>query len=196
MNDVVFFAQGLWTSVGIIAVLLALRFALVPSLVEEFRQRIFHLRRQLFLVMAHGHVRSQDAAYVRLTTLLNGTLRHAKSVGSFFRMTAHSLVSAPRDVADQESIGAAIAAIDDPQARARLERIRLRLGFEVVRYMIVRSPVFWPFLLVVLPFVKIYQALWRDNWDEFSRRVGDARPVQEIEKDIEQMSPPACLEAA
>ncbi|MCU1278251.1 MAG: hypothetical protein JWM53_1797 [bacterium] len=198
MSDITFFAKAFWTVAVVVAAIAALRYVLVPTLIEEFRQRVFQLRRRLFLVMADGLIHRNDVAYSRLYRAMNGTLRYAESV-TFFRLLVHDIFMRRELKAADDPMDQAIAGMQNEVARQRLVMLRRQLGFEVARHILISSPLAWGFLLVALPVLKVYQLLRRDAWDAFAQRVGDTRPVKKIEAEMEEICPAdydAIVEAA
>jgi hypothetical protein len=198
MTDVTFFARAFWTVAVVLTALVAVRHVLVPTLVEEFRQRVFYLRRALFLTMADGVIRHDDPAYCRLYRAMNGTLRYAESI-TLLRVIAHGVFMKRELQEADDPLDRAIAGLESDEARERITVLRSQLGFEVARHIVTTSPFAWGFLLVGLPLLKVYKALRRDDWNAFAQRVGDTRQVRKIEAEMEEICPAeydAVVEAA
>lgn len=139
-------------ALGVIACLLVLRFALVPARCEVFRQRVFRLRRELLVLRIDGVVDPLEPAYVALYRRMNALIRRAESL-TFGRLLMVFLVPMPAELREQWKVTEVEAALEHapPAARAALDGLRLDLGYEVVRHVLVTSPLAWLLALVVLP---------------------------------------------
>jgi len=134
-----------------IACLLVLRFALLPARCEVFRQRVFRLRRELLMLRIDGLVDPDEPAYVALYRRMNALIRRADSL-TFGRLLMVVLVPVPPAVRAQglDEVETLLANAP-PAARAALDGLRLDVGYEVVRHVLVTSPLAWLAALVVLP---------------------------------------------
>jgi hypothetical protein len=148
-------AKAIRVALAFAAFLLAGRYIMLPVLCAGFRQRVFRLRRELFLLRIDGIVDPDLPAYRQLYATMNGALRFAESI------TLAQVIAARRT-----SIPAIVeASFDDDmesvpeQARMHLAQIRCDLGYEMMRHLVVSSPLLWPLLFVFIPLARLVRFL-------------------------------------
>ncbi|MDQ3264467.1 MAG: hypothetical protein M3Y59_12520 [Myxococcota bacterium] len=145
-------ATLVWNMAGIAALLVALYWALVPTLRAEFRHELFAIRRKLFDVMQAGQVSRRDPAYTAFRQTLNGLLRRAEDITGFqvvlitFAMrgqTEESSAAMDRDV----------DLLPTEEGREAIRNLHKETTAAVFRH-IVRivpvSPMLWPFAMLAL----------------------------------------------
>ena len=76
-SNIMFMSFAVRAALSAFCVILAWQMVYLPTTVDIFRQRIFCLRRELFLYMASGAVAPNHPAYTLLRTRMNLTLRFA-----------------------------------------------------------------------------------------------------------------------
>jgi hypothetical protein len=137
---------------GIAAVLLILRFALVPTLNEVFRQRVFRLRRKLVCLRLDGIVAHDEPAYLKLYRRMNVLIRRADSL-SFGRLMVVAVLPPPRILIEERVVEDVEVALEHapPGAREALDKLRLDIGYEMVRHVILTSPLAWIVLIAAIP---------------------------------------------
>lgn len=139
--------------VAVIVLLLAFRYMLRPTLVATFRQRVFALRRELFMLRLEGVILPTDRSYELLMRTLNGVIRFAENFTFGRFLLAFSSRSAP-EIQDPLDI-----AFRQTRARQHLEKIRVRLGYEMVRHVIQSSFLGWLVLFVTAPIFRLCDML-------------------------------------
>lgn len=78
MTDAAFAREAFWLAMGVAAILLVYRYVWVPACVDAFRQDVFELRHELFLLMAAERLAPTSREYTNLRTMMNGWLRFAE----------------------------------------------------------------------------------------------------------------------
>lgn len=174
------------------AILLAIHYVVRPTLVEVFRQRIFRLRRELFLLRVDGEIAADDPAYQAMMRSMNGLLRYAESI-SFGRM----LVSVVFGRKPTGAFNAALAKTPRPAAD-RLASFRVRQGYEVVRHMVYTSPLLWGLLIVAVPLFHLLSAMTRTRAivKHIVERVALQPSVRRVQHEASEMLPDDLARAA
>ena len=178
-------------SLSSIALFAAIRFIVEPTLNEGARQRLFRLRRDLFLYMAAGGIEPDSPAYTTLRMTINGALRFAE------RMTLpraiYLTVFFGRHLAGYRERMEQILATLSPSQKKAIEEFRTRLGLTIALHMLVGNVVAWiitiPILVVVVATALVrtlarrsYKALWSVIRDAIR-----AVPTEVLEADAESM---------
>jgi hypothetical protein len=125
----------------------------VPCMRESMRNRVFQLRREMFLLVAHGELFSDHQAYGLLRSKMNLLVRCANSVSIRRTMVARLAIN-ERCKAATHKLDGAIQVLPDI-TRAKVESIRKRLDATVACFMFQRSFLFWVLSALLLPFVAI-----------------------------------------
>lgn len=127
---------------GLAALVVVLRFMLFATFVEEHRQDIFGLRRDLFLIMARGHVAPNSDAYVYLRSVMNGALRHAERF-TFLRslLLVMALGTAVRP--QRQAWAGRLAEIGSVATKRELVAIDRRFGSITAKHLVKTSPILW-----------------------------------------------------
>lgn len=170
-------------SVSFLIVLLVWRYALRSTMVETYRQRLFEVRRELFLLRVHGVV-SPDRAYRLMVRSINAQLRFADGL-SLLRLVV-ALV-AYRKSPEPDELDLALAK-STPNNQAHLSRYRQRLGYEIVRHAALTSPLAWGLFLLSLP-LAIMRMVNRAAIVRRATAIGTRPGVRRIESDVRDMFP-------
>ena len=147
MLDVTSTATAIRAALALAAILLGLQYVLQPTLCDVFRQRLFRLRRRLFLLRVDGVINPDEPGYRRLMRSMNATLRFAESF-SFTQMVLAQAFPPPPELVNETDDAVALAS---PEVRKHLLLIQREFGFEIVRHIVLRSPPLWLFLAVAIP---------------------------------------------
>ena len=130
------------TTLTLLGLILAWRFMVLPTMHDRFRQRLFEIRRSLFLLVADGKVGSTEPAYRQLRDMINGLLRFAERVTLIRALVTNK--SLPLNIAAYtERTQLAMAQVKDASVRHALEEHRERVGFEIIKHIIWTSPELW-----------------------------------------------------
>lgn len=160
MIDQIGFSLQLLVGFGAIWVLF--HFGFRPLLVDEFRQRLFRQRDELFLFAADGGVAFDAAAYRALRDRINALIRFAQRVSLirfiFLLIGVRRYGSADKSRAVWESQLKALPR----SAQERLGEIDNRLAVEVLRQLVWSSPPL-VFLAIFLEGWKFVTALWSEQ---------------------------------
>ncbi len=140
---------GLFSWMTFIAVF---QFVLLPTLTNRFRQRIFYLRREMFLLLLKTPIAPHEPAYTHLRSTMNGVLRFAERI-TFTRLLIHGIVFREQTQAYAKKLQADLARIPNPALREQLIIFRSKLGHAIIRHVLTISPMAWMLLLVVSPFL-------------------------------------------
>ena len=183
---------------GIAAALLILRFALVPTLTEVFRQRIFRLRRKLVCLRLDGVVAADEPAYVKLYRRMNTLIGRAESL-TFGRLMVGAFVPPPKLLVEERVFADFEIALRQAPAAAQeeLEKLYGDLGYEVVRHVIVTSPLGWIFFVVTFPIAMAvyFFSVWRKRAVGALRDFGQRPLVKRLEIDPAGIQDDAALAA-
>jgi hypothetical protein len=173
------------------ALILVWRFVLRSTFVEVFRQRMFELRRELFLEAADGLVK-RDRADRLVVQTMNGVLRHADGI-TFVRMIVGAMVMRSEPDRTRE-IEQALES-SDKDSRLRLQYFQKRVGLEIVRHMAMSSVLFWLLAAIALPILVLLAVVARmlstmkRRAIVFAGRLGDQVAVRQLEADARAMLP-------
>jgi len=148
-------ADGAWVGLSVIALVVAFQYVFLPTVVDCFRDRMFELRRDLFLLVADGKIAPTDQAYVSLRRLMNGTIRFAERI-TFVRLCMAALFMwwrfGPERLAGmREADMPNFESIPDPVARTAMRRIHDEMSKAGPLYIFVSSPVAWLLTILVAP---------------------------------------------
>ena len=146
-----------WAALPFFGLLAVVQLLLLPALVEVFRQRLFGIRRELFLYMVDGYVAPTEEAYELLLGSANALIRYAQIV-----TMARALFSLPWRAQSKEftsRLEAAIGRISDPEARKKLASFRDRLTLEAAFHLLRTSPLVWLFALASFVPIFVYSMI-------------------------------------
>jgi len=146
MSDLHECAQAIQAGIAAIVLLLTIRFILRPALVELYRQRVFELRRAMFIDYVDGRI-GTERAYRLMVSTFNSLIRYADHV-TFGRAFIGMVVL--RRAPDEMSI---VLEEVDAITRNVLSTYRKRLYYETSRHMLLTSPMMWAILLATFPIV-------------------------------------------
>lgn len=144
MPDFTEYGHAVRAGLATAALLLGIGYVLKPTLVEIFRQRIFELRRGMFLDRV-DKVIEPDRAYRILMDTMNGTIRYAEHV-TFGRSIVGLLVLRRYTYEIDIALGTS-----SEKTRKILIQYRTKLHYEIARHMLLTSPLLWALLLSMLP---------------------------------------------
>lgn len=129
-------------AVGALGTMCAWRYLLLPTLVDEFRQKVFALRRELFLLMADHRLPYSEPAYTRLRATMNAQLRYAERL-TMGRLLVSALVSRSAAKEYRARQLQDIDAITNHEVRLAIEDIRQRLSIAIAIHLVLASPIGW-----------------------------------------------------
>lgn len=144
------YSELLIGTLTLFALVAAFQFVVLPSLVEGFRQRIFNLRRDMFLLLVDHGLRPDEPAYTHLRSTMNGVLRFAERL-TLTRLLLHGTIFRKQTQAYARKLQQNLANIEDAALREHLIQYRQRLGQEIVRHVITVSPIAWVLLVLASP---------------------------------------------
>jgi hypothetical protein len=136
-------------AVEMLVLLAVVQFVLLPTLTERFRQRMFEIRRRLFVFMANGGIRPDDIAYVRLRSTTNSMLRYAERVW-LVEALVMAVVFRREVAAHQARVMADLASADGGRARERILLFKREIDDAVADHLIATSFVAWVLVAWVL----------------------------------------------
>jgi hypothetical protein len=170
--------------------LLVLRYALLPTLNDGFRQDLFDLRRRIFLLRVDGVLSPADRAYRILMKQINASIRFADAM-TFGRWLVVAIATRPSPSA-YDDFEIALASLPD-ETRRVLVAAHEEFEYQAAKHIFVTSPLAWALTLVALPFVCSY-LLGKGLGKEVGRRAMAkrfaSRPAfRRIESDVSEMLP-------
>jgi hypothetical protein len=121
---------------------------------DDFRQKMFALRDELFDCAADGNIDFDDPAYRLLRQSMNGTIRYAHQL-TFFRVCVtmieiHLTIHKPKSnwVEDWQL---ALGKIESVEVRARLESFHSRSTQLIVNRLVLGSPFLFALVMCAIP---------------------------------------------
>lgn len=123
-------------------IIACLQLLLEPTLVEGFRQRIFRLRREMFLFMIEQKLDPSEPAYTHLRSTMNGLLRFAERL-TVVRVLLHGAIFRQQTYAYSQKVHERLSMLQNPMLREKLSHFRLKLGYEIIRHIVITSPIAW-----------------------------------------------------
>lgn len=155
-HNITEFAESIRVVLSLLVLMGVVQFLVIPSLLAGFRQRLFGLRRELFLFAAHGHVSFSDPAYVRLRMTINGLLRFAERA-TFTRVIVTILVTKKATDASFVPLDDLLADIEDEEVREQMRIFSSRIGLAFLWQTLLTSPVAWALcVLILFAFVAVW----------------------------------------
>lgn len=129
----------------------AWRYVYVPSCIDQFREHMFRLRRELFMYMADGHIAPTHPAYCELREMLNGLLRHSERFTFWWTLTVMIVFGRTKSPVDD-----ALEAMPHDEVHSKLVSIRSRAARSLFRHIRRRTPLLSVFRwCVYLPVRKV-----------------------------------------
>jgi hypothetical protein len=186
MTNSVLNARVMMMAIGTVAIALIVETVLRQAIIDSFRQRIFAIRRKLFLCMANGSIRSNDPEYLATEVYLNTLLRYAERL-IFLRLLVGARVFYDH-ATKMGTLPYKFPTSQDAEASKFLFNIRRRATERVMLHMLETSPLAWLFVAVRLPI-----ALGKLRRVQGVRRsvvqaMGQIVPSERIERDIAAMA--------
>ena len=166
-------------------------YCLKEQRVDTFREKLFDLRKELFLLAASGSISFESRSYIDLRNLINGMLRHAHRISfsaSFVASRMADLDPAPANhfAAWHESLSSLA-----PEVQAHLRSIHLRMGRAYINHLVGGSIVLSLFYLRFLTAATLSGMLasltkkqkpTRDAVDEAFNRLANSFDAQALEE--------------
>lgn len=146
-NDPLTWFVGL---VVLFAGIAAFQWMLFPTLTDDFRQRMFRLRRDMFLLIVDNSLAPAEPAYTQLRSTINGILLYAERL-TLGRLLLHGAIFREQTQAYAKKLREDLAQVQDPVIREQLAEFRLRIGQEIIRHVITISPIAWLVVLLISP---------------------------------------------
>lgn len=150
-------------TIALLGLVAVVQLMLLPHCAAVFRQKMFGLRRRLFLLMVDGHINASDPVYTRLRTSLNGLIRTAERI-TFLRVVLIAALFANTTKTYRETDAAAIDAITNEHTRKQICALRDEMYDVIVRHVIFTSPLAMGLLVVLILLaliVAVFQQLTR-----------------------------------
>jgi len=148
-------ADGVWVGLSILSLTIAFQHILLSTLVDGFRDRLFALRRELFLLVADSKIAPTDLAYVSFRRHLNGMIRFAERI-TFMRLAFTGIfvwwrfgAEGMRSMHDSEL--RAFDSIPDVEVRDALKRIHRKMSVAGALHIFASSPIAWLLTLLAAP---------------------------------------------
>lgn len=151
------FASVVWFWMSVVGLIVAFKYIYAPAVVGTFRECMFELRRELFLAMSAGIISPDNKAYRDTRDSLNAVLRFAERF-TLVRTVLLSL-AAGRTLRDLARADRPETFVDDPEAKALIERINRRIAMGSTLRIVFGSPVLLPLVLIAYPLAHTSAAL-------------------------------------
>ena len=176
---------------GWLAVFAAWRLAVYPTVVADFRQRLFSLRRRMMIdwVESGMSFEKDDEAYRSLRNLINGMLRSVEQI-TLTHVVVLSITWLRSDFAPREPeslrFERGLQSIQDRELRRRMIQYREIVSLDLARFVLLASPLSIP----VHPVYALLAAL-RPNSDRtrqaFKRIVAESSGISAAASRMEQL---------
>lgn len=148
-HDAQAFGFAIRTTLTVLLMIAAWRFMVVRTMNDTFRQRLFEMRRSLFLLVADGRISPDEPAYRQLCSTINGLLKFAERV-TLLRIVLIGRSTPLNTAAYVDRAGRSLAQIQDEEVRKTIAEYRDRVDGEIVLHVIRTSPELWLPLLVMM----------------------------------------------
>jgi hypothetical protein len=188
-TEVVFYAQILSLVIGVIVTAMAVQFALRPAVVDSFRQRIFSIRRESFVLVASGVIKRDDPEYLETRLFLNGLLRFAE-LFSFLRVVGGTHIFHDFNERMNETGGRNLYDFPkspDAAISERLQRARERAANRLLWHLFETSPLAWLTVLFYLPAVLTEADRPSGIRRVILRALAKAIPRKKLEREVTQL---------
>jgi hypothetical protein len=167
-------ANVIWTIVLTVGLYFAWDRLAVPFMRDNMRQKLFQLRREMFLYMADGGISPDHLAYGMLRHRMNSSIRFADGLSLTRAIVA--MIAVPDDCkAATKKLDDAINSLPNI-ARAKMEDFRKKSALVVGRFVLGRSPTFLLLATVAAPlFIVLFVAMlavslvkkaWTRSWSD------------------------------
>jgi len=167
-------AEAIWLAVSILALYATLRFMIRPLLIERLRQKLFAIRRGLFLYAYDNKIAFEDRAYVHLRGRINVMLREAAQLSLLQVMLTYWLVGAQSD--SNRTFLSAVADVPEEHREAFI-LTNEKVCADVARHFLLTSPFGW-LLLVACTVWLIARATRMKRAGDASNNGPDSSDVQ------------------
>lgn len=154
-------ADGVWLGFSVIVLVASFQLVLLPTMVDGFRDRLFTLRRELFLLAADGRIAPTHPAYAYLRNALNAHIRYAERITFVRGFLAPMLAMTirPTLVRHRRGVDEVAAAISDEDVRSAIFKIRNGMYAATAWHVVATSPIAWIVALIVVPIAVITAAV-------------------------------------
>lgn len=180
------YGQAVQAGIAAVILLMVVRPILKSAFAELFRQRVFELRRAMFLEYVDGGI-AAGRAYRLMTTTMNAVIRYAEhaAFGRAFLGRVFSGRSYELDAVDDVEV--ALEETDE-ESRTVLRKYRAKLYYEIARQMLLTSPLLWALIAVLLPVAAVLSLfrvldVTRSSIAHVVSRVGRLTSVRRIASD-------------
>src|SRR5260221_5341296 len=146
-------ADGVWLGFSVLVLVASFQIVFLPTMVDGFRDRMFALRRELFVLVVDDRIVPTHPAYVYLRNALNAHIRYAERVTFVRGFLAPMLAMAirPTLIRHRRSIDEVAATIGDEDVRSAICKIRDGMYAATAWHVLATSPIAWIVALVVVP---------------------------------------------
>lgn len=166
---------------SILLLLAAVQYVYIPTLVEEYRQRIFDLRKRLFLLVADKRIEPTHPAYTQVRNQLNGFLQMAARITFSRLVLGVVLMKMDEDEGlvenHHEELGGHLESLGNAELRQELENIRweaLHVTLHHVSSVSVTCWIVMPIAHILLSSVEIFSTLGRRFGNFLEQQAEDA----------------------
>lgn len=129
----------------------------IPFFLENFRNKIFILRDELFDYYLNNNLDFNSSEYTKMRELMNATLRFGHRISFFDYIWVRYFVPEFKDLAlrTEQNINQIFVSIQDTALRDYYEDLHFRLNLNIVKFIVCSSPI----LLIVLIFLFCFFAI-------------------------------------
>lgn len=150
-HNVEFIAFAIRAGLALFLLIFAWQCVYLPTAIDVFRQRMFWLRRKLFLLVVSEQIRPNHPAYTLLRYRLNGLIRFGEHI-QFSRMLLIASFNSPRRDELAKDAAEKMESVHDPLVHKVLCDIDKEMGRQIILHLARTSPVFWvAFIIYILP---------------------------------------------
>jgi hypothetical protein len=150
-------ADGIWIGVSFFVLSAVFQKVFVPALVDGLRDRLFDIRRDLFLLVAERKLAANDPAYLSLRRTSNAVIAFAEritflrgAIGPLVAMRLRKTTWRAADHSHRRDLDM-LAAIQDDDARKIMAALHRRTNVAIALHVFVSSPLAWVLVIALAP---------------------------------------------
>jgi len=187
-------ANVAWTFIAAVMLWTVYRYLVVRMLRDFLRQRLFGIRREMFLYMVDGGIEPTNPAYSRVRSFMNAAIRFADGL-SLTRSFIGAKAAGEYGKERTRELEAAIASLPE-ESRERIAHFRMRASVAVGFYMIAKSPVGWVIIICAITLALLsaaassHRIAWAKTWAE-AVQTAKYRAARRAEQETENLR---CIE--
>ncbi len=138
--------------------------------IDDFRDRVFHLRDELFDLAAQGNIAFDHPAYYRVRQLMNGSIRFAESISIWYFIYTNNFMKNDKESSKfLNELKADIETIENIEVQKKIKYFLNCHRLEVIRHIVMKNLFLNIIILFILGLSKISRGCqniykkWKDG---------------------------------